>query len=317
MQKAASPGHVRKLSMALFFLIGIQVVSRQANADDEATERARKHYLQAQKEYDLGNWDQAAREFSWAYELRPDPIFLYNMAQAYRRGGNLQRAIDLYKNYLLKDPNSPQRADVEQRVQRLQKQLDEERAAKATALSAAPPQSALEPAQEPGANAPAVAPAAPALQTTADGQPTTPPDRGATTPANPPSVDSAPRSPPAGSLTKAVARPSAGRGLRVAGVVTGAVGLVGIGGGVYFSLRARSLSDSVSNASRYSPADAQSGKNAAVLQWFCYGAGGAALVTGALLYWRGGTQGREKATSFSLAPLVAPSSVGLASVGTF
>jgi hypothetical protein len=316
MLKAGRPGHVRKLSVALFVLVGIQSIAHPAHADDEATERARKHYVQAQKEYDLGNWDEAARGFSWAYELRPDPIFLYNMAQAYRRGGNLQRAIDLYKNYLLKDPNSPQRADVEQRVQRLQKQLDDEWAAKAVALPLAPPE-AVEPAPQPGGSAPAVSSAPPAPQPAADGQPTPIADRGASTPASAANVDLSPRSPlPAGALNKAVARPVAGRGLRVAGVVAGLVGLVGIGGGVYFSLHAKSLSDSVSNASRYSPADAQSGKNAAVLQWVCYGTGGAALVTGALLYWRGHTRGTDK-TTFSLAPLFGPSSVGLSSTGTF
>jgi tetratricopeptide (TPR) repeat protein len=306
---------MREFSLALFVLICIQGVSQQANAEDEATERARKHYVQAQKEYDLGNWEEAAREFSWAYELRPDPIFLYNMAQAYRRGGNLQRAIDLYKNYLLKDPSSPQRTDVEQRIQRLQKQLDDERAAKATALPPAPPE-AVESVQPSSGDAAAQSPAAPAPQPTAADQPASPAERGATTPApaTPASVGSVP---PAEALTEAVARPAAGRGLRVAGVVTGAVGLLGIGGGVYFGLRARSLSDSVSNASRYSPADAQSGKNAAALQWVCYGAGGAALATGALLYWRGRTQGRERPPSFSLAPLVAPNTVGLASAGAF
>jgi len=317
MQKAARPGSARKLSVALYILVGIHGIVRQADADDEATERARKHFVQAQKAYDLGNWDEAAREFSWAYELRPDPIFLYNMAQAYRRGGNLQRAIDLYKNYLLKDPNSPQRADVEQRVQRLQKQLDDERGAKAVVSSPTLLEPAAAQPPEPVGNVPAISPAAPALQAAADAPPATTPDPGALTPPSPASADAVPKSElPAAALTTAAPRPAAGRGLRVAGVVAGAVGLVGIGGGVFFSLRARSLSDSVSSASRYSPDDAQSGKNAAVLQWVCYGAGGAAVVTGALLYWKGRRQGADQPT-FSLVPLLGPNSVGLASAGRF
>lgn len=309
---------VQRILVALFFVVSIQAIAGQANADDEATERARNHFVQAQKEYDLGNWDASAREFSWAYELRPDPIFLYNMAQAYRRGGNLQRAVDLYKNYLLKDPKSPQRAEVEQRILRLQKQLDEDRAARIGAPAAATPAPTVEPPQQIEGQAPPLAkPSAiteaqasgPAASATAAASVSTP------APAIEATGDSVAATAPASVATRVAAQPTTGRRLRIAGIVIGAAGALGIGAGAIFSWRTQSLSNSVSNASRYSLSDAQSGKNAAVLQWVCYGVGGAALITGALLYWRGRTQ--AEAARVSLIPLVGPDTVGLASAGTF
>ena len=324
--------NLRGFFVCMFLLVGSVTASeRRAFADDEATEQARRHYQEAQKQFDLGMWDTAVVEFTKAYELRPDPNFLYNMAQAYRRGGNLRRAIDLYKNYLIKVPKSPQRAEVEERIQSLQRQLDEEeREAKRTAPPLAPiatPELAkgagdsLAPPPEtaPMAAKETVPPSSDAK--TAANQPDNPVPAATVTPAaatdaTPPALAMAAAAVEKTAVKTLPAQGSGSRPMRIAGIVAGAAGLAGIAGGIIFSVRTRSLSDSVSNATQFNSADARAGKQAATLQWVCYGVGGAAVLGGALLYWRGRARTSEP-TVVSLVPMLAPTSAGLLARGSF
>jgi hypothetical protein len=112
------------------------------------------------------------------------------------------------------------------------------------------------------------------------------------------------------------AQASGSRPLRIAGVVSGAAGLAGIVGGIVFSVRTKSLSDSTSQAMQFNASDARAGKQAATLQWLCYGAGGAAVVAGALLYWRGRVR-TDKPAVVSLVPMLAPTNAGVLATGSF
>jgi hypothetical protein len=254
------------------------------------------------------------------------------MAQAYRRGGNARRAIDLYKNYLIKVPKSPQRAEVEERIQNLQRQLDdEEREAKRTAPPPlVPTVTPEEPAK--GASAPLAPPLEGTPTATADVPASADAKAEVSASATPgpaateaPEVAGSGRQPapatvaplPAEATSKTLsAQGSGSRPMRIAGIVTGAAGLAGIAGGILFSVRTRSLSDSVSNATQFNSADARTGKRAETLQWVCYGAGGAAVVAGALLYWRGRARSGDT-TAVSLIPLLTPTDAGLLATGAF
>lgn len=314
------------------FVGSVAASPRHAFADDEATEQARRHYQEAQKQFDLGMWDAAVSEFTKAYELRPDPNFLYNMAQAYRRGGNVRRAIDLYKNYLIKVPKSSQRAEVEERIQSLQRQLDdEERDAKRNTPSPLAPTLTPEPVKDPNGSLAPVPEAAPttARETVppgaADKTVATEPDHpvpaatvapAATADETPPVSATTEPSPQETAVKTLPSQASGSRALRIAGIVTGAAGLAGVAGGIVFSARTKSLSSSVSNATQFNSADARAGKQAATLQWVCYGAGGAAVLGGALLYWRGRARTSDP-TALSLVPLLSPTNAGLLAMGSF
>jgi hypothetical protein len=317
----------RGFLLCIFIIVGSMTASpRDVWADHEATEQARMHYQEAQKQFDLGMWDAAIAEFSKAYELRPDPNFLYNMAQAYRRSGNARRAIDLYKNYLIKVPKSPQRTEVEERIQSLQKQLDEE---EREAKRAAPPPLAPMVTPEPARSAsepltpPEVAPTS-AGDVPASGDAkaaaSAPASPGPAATEAPEVVGSAPQPAKAATLPAETvgetlpAQKSGSRPLRIAGIVTGAAGLAAIAGGILFSVRTKSLSDSVSNAAQFNPADARTGKRAETLQWVCYGAGGAAVVAGALLYWRGRARSGDTTT---VGLVLTPTHAGLLATGAF
>ena len=333
--------NLRGLLVALSLVLGSLVFSPpRALAEDEATQQARKHYQEAQKQFDLGMWDVAIAEFSKAYELRPDPTFLFNMAQAYRRAGNARRAIDLYKNYLIKVPKSPQRAEVEDRIQNLQKQLDEEeRNAKRVAPAQQPsptvpaPSLTPEPASPPGepvappplgaASSPVATPTpaavdAQATATVSDGSsPSAPVTPDVAAGSVNPAPGAAATTSPEMTATKTLPVPDSGsRRLRIAGLVTGAAGVAGIGAGIFFTVRTNSLASSVGSAVRFNSADARAGKLAETLQWVCYGAGGAAVVAGALLYWKGRARNGVPVT-VSFVPVLAPTNAGLLARGAF
>src|SRR4051812_40977344 len=63
---------------------------------DPAAATAKEHYLKGGRFYDLGKYDDAIREFEAAYENRPDPAFLYNLAQSHRLAGHNNDAIRFY-----------------------------------------------------------------------------------------------------------------------------------------------------------------------------------------------------------------------------
>ena len=302
------------LWVASSFAVGLASAPSPAHADDEATEQARKHYLKGKQHFDLGKWDDAIAEFEEAYRLHADASFLFNMAQAYRRKGDLQHALDLYKNYLIENPESPKRGEIEGRIQTLEKEM------KRRQIAAASPN---EPPPAPAAvvgSAPVLVPApTPAAEAT---PPAPPPAAPTVTAPAPPAPSAAPPVAAAVSLAQN-AQPSAapeaqssGRRLRVAGIVCGAAGLASIGTAIYFYAHAVSLSDRVSNSAT-PDSDYRSGKTAETMQWVFYSVGAGALVAGSILYFLGWTSTAGGPPATAVAPMFGPGIAGLSAQGTF
>ena len=57
--------------------------------------------------------------FLEAYRLKPDPSFLFNIAQCHRKLGELNAALDFYRKYLRSLPNAPNRVEVERMISEL------------------------------------------------------------------------------------------------------------------------------------------------------------------------------------------------------
>jgi hypothetical protein len=109
---------------ALMAIPGIAVVASRAHAQsDDAKKKAKDHYEKGTTHYNLGRFDEAIKEFEAAYELYPEPVFLYNIAQAHRMKGNWERARFFYKRFLSLAPNSPNKADVEARIAEMDDEL--------------------------------------------------------------------------------------------------------------------------------------------------------------------------------------------------
>jgi hypothetical protein len=108
---------------------------------------------------------------------------------------------------------------------------------------------------------------------------------------------------------------SSGRGLVVAGVITGSVGMVAIAGGILSAIRANNL-DVQARTGTYDPSKEQSSKTYKTAEWIFLGVGAAALGTGAVLAIVGATA-RHEGTAVSVAPLVGPGAGGASIEGRF
>lgn len=307
-------------------LPAIATPARTSLAADAATEEARRHFLKGQQLFDVGRWDEAAAEFEQAYAARNDPIFIYNMAQAFRRKGDAKRALELYKNYLIKAPRSPQRPEVEERIAALQQQVEEaDRAAKGTTPAPLPTVSAPGPAAVPASEP---APASPPPTFPTQGYAPTPAPAPAPAPAYAPGPAAAPAPGPAYARAPAAApaptyvtatastpasASSPGKGLRVGGIVCGATGVALIGAGIFFGVEAQAYARTVEEGEIFNPNFDDRGKLYAKLQWVGYGLGGGLLVTGVVLYWFG----RSSAMSPTVAVVPLPGGAGLSAGGTY
>lgn len=101
------------------------------------------------RQFQSGQFDAAVESFSAAHVLSPNPMFLFNIAQAHRKAGRPREALTHYQLFLRKAPDSPLRPETEAYVALVQTQL---------AAGASPP---------PGQVAPAPANPAQDLQRTA------------------------------------------------------------------------------------------------------------------------------------------------------
>jgi tetratricopeptide (TPR) repeat protein len=300
------------------FCLGVLLPFSSVYAADAATEEARQHFQKGQQFYDLGHWDEAAEEFEKAYAARNDPTFIYNMAQAFRRKGDAKRALELYKNYLIKAPRSPRRPEIEQRIETLQAQVSE---AQRAGRSAAP-----EPAHEPPSVGPSPPPVVPPVPTEVPASAAEAAPAPAEAPAVAPTPSPAFVSPPVPAPAPAAAYVAApapgpeaeatpGRGLRIGGIVTGVTGLVVIGGGIFFSLETDQYASSVENGSVFNPYFDDRGKLYEKLQWVCYGLGVGLVATGAILYGVG--VGKGRAAQVALVPTLVRGGAGLGAQGVF
>jgi tetratricopeptide (TPR) repeat protein len=125
-----------------------------ASADEAVS--AREHYRRGTNAFNLGHYLEAVKEYEAAYQQKEDPALLFNIAQAYRLGGENDAAVRVYKSYLHQVPDSPQRAEVESRIVELQALIEQQRKTKE-----APPEGTLPPKPQPATESPT-----PAITTT-------------------------------------------------------------------------------------------------------------------------------------------------------
>jgi hypothetical protein len=166
--------------MVFASLLGLS--AGRARAEDP--QHAKELFQQGTTFFDLGQFDKAIEAWQEGYKNKPDPGFLFNIAQAYRLAGDAQKAIFFYKGYLRHSPKATNRTEVEQKIAALQKQTSEPDRAKAQ--PAPPPGSgAVMPAGGGTAPAPPPGPPPPVLTPVplASAAPVPPPPPGATAPA--------------------------------------------------------------------------------------------------------------------------------------
>jgi tetratricopeptide (TPR) repeat protein len=104
-------GVLRICVLAFVGTLSISAVADDAPkpSDDGARRRqdeAMRLFGEGRAKYDSGRYDEAIAAFTRAYALAPDPLLVFNIAQAHRRAGNCAAAVAAYEDYLRLDPGS-------------------------------------------------------------------------------------------------------------------------------------------------------------------------------------------------------------------
>ncbi len=165
-------------SLLSLALIGLWSGSALAAPADPAIVEARKHFEDGTKAFNLGEFDRAVKEYKAAYNAKPDPVFLYNIAQAYRLGNDLPQALFFYRSFLRNQPNTPNRHEIESRIEQLEAQVAQKStpAPAPTPAAPTPPETPPAPAPMP-APVPAVSPPAPSPVAAVSTTPSPPPKK--------------------------------------------------------------------------------------------------------------------------------------------
>jgi tetratricopeptide (TPR) repeat protein len=98
--------------------LALLFVTVAAHAD---VAKARLHYERGTQAFNLQDFKTALDEFKQAYVEQPDPVFLFNIAQAQRQLGAYDAAAKSYRLYLANRPDAPNH----DQVARLIEQMDE------------------------------------------------------------------------------------------------------------------------------------------------------------------------------------------------
>lgn len=156
---------------------------------DDKTTQARNLAQEATTHYAVGEFAQSAEKYQAAYKLKPDPALLYNAAQAYRMAGNNDKALLLYKNYVMFYPNEKNVPNVQQQITKLQEAIAAQHKAQTQPPTTTEPPSTgavAPPAPSAIASAPPATPVTPAAPAAEPPPPAAPPPSASPPAAAPP-----------------------------------------------------------------------------------------------------------------------------------
>jgi tetratricopeptide (TPR) repeat protein len=132
----------------------------------DAIARARKHYAAGRALYDLGNYNDALREFTSGYELAPKPLFLLDIGQCHRKLHDYEKARQSFSDFLERaTKDEPARARALQLLKDVDREAESEESQPApeppkpiAPVVEPPPPIAVAPPPPPAAPPPALAP---------------------------------------------------------------------------------------------------------------------------------------------------------------
>ena len=111
---------MKRLALALL----VVATSASASPQDEA----RSHFKQGKAYQQAGAYLRAAEEFKAAYALDPRVEMLFNIAQAFRLGGDKPHAVEYFKSYLAAQPDGKAADEARALIAQLQREIDEAKA---------------------------------------------------------------------------------------------------------------------------------------------------------------------------------------------
>jgi tetratricopeptide (TPR) repeat protein len=122
--------------------------------DDDARARAVVLFDQGKAHYEANELQLAIEKFKQAYELAKDPVYLFNLAQAYRNAADCEQGFDYYNRYLEEDPSAANADSVRRWIEELRpcanriKALSTKAPAPAPVVSSVPSPTVVQPTQQ-------------------------------------------------------------------------------------------------------------------------------------------------------------------------
>lgn len=295
---------VRAVVLAVALALGRLAAAQPSPAPDDRANAAEAAalYGEGKRHFDIGEYAQAIASWKQSYLRSSAPLLLFNIAQAYRLSGNCAQANRFYLNYRRVEKHPKNQAELDKAMARCAGvepatgDATGEPPPASTAGSSGGPADTT--AASPSADAHLATVAAPGAPATEP--PTAPPSSGAA--AAPPSDASANRAvaaPPPAAPGRPAAEPSAGRGWRITGIVTGAAGVVALGAGGLYALAAKQDSDTVAGSRVGTPYTGDlvstdgNGRTAASRARGLVGIGAALAVAGGAMWYIGHRQGAQ------------------------
>jgi tetratricopeptide (TPR) repeat protein len=287
----------------------------------QVLDEARKHFQSAEAAKARGEYQIAAVEYLAAYKVFDEPAFLYDTAEVYRLAGDEKNALAYYTKYLELAPSGQGAPAARVAADRLRRSIaSKEEAAKSKAYAEAKRKADAEDAEaKRKADAEAKRAADAEARRAADDEAKRAADAEARRKANN-KVASA-----TGTVESVAVRSTrtdgaagGGRGMRIAGLATGGVGALGLGIGVVFGLKARSLSNEASSWMTYDRKRDDQGRAYQRDMFVFTGIGAAALVGGGILYYLGHRAEQSTALgTLSFLPSIGPSEIAFTAAGHF
>jgi len=121
-QRGSAMKAIKILTAVLVLALSAGVVSADPKQDAEA----KRLYEEGTKFYSLGDFPRAIEAYKKGFELKPDAVFLYNIAQAYRLSKRFEDALFFYKSFLRNLPGAVNRAEVEKRIEEMNSALQKQ-----------------------------------------------------------------------------------------------------------------------------------------------------------------------------------------------
>jgi hypothetical protein len=138
-----------------FLLAPLALRSAQADPTDEG----RQHFTRGRQLYDAGDYRGAIAEFAAADQVAPSAMLEYNIALCHERLGEKAEAVRRYRAYLDRVPDATNRASVEEKVHKLEAEIEAQKPAPSGPVEPYPPEApegdAVPPPPPPVAGGPA------------------------------------------------------------------------------------------------------------------------------------------------------------------
>jgi tetratricopeptide (TPR) repeat protein len=131
---------VRTIPLVLLLLSPASVATAAPpRPADDVTTMARVHFSVGRGHVQRHEYQQAMKEFELGYQLKPLPLFLYNIGRVAQVAGLYERSLEAFEQYLERYPRAPECREVRWWVATLRQRVAEEKVAVEPPPSPAPP----------------------------------------------------------------------------------------------------------------------------------------------------------------------------------